>query len=50
MKLWKVIHAIYRREPWGHISDLWAEFRGTVELRGKPPYQYLLVVRKRSGK
>lgn len=48
--LWKVIRAIYRGEPWGHVSDLWAEFRGHAELRGKPPNQYLLNVRRKSGR
>jgi hypothetical protein len=48
IKLWKVIVAIYHREPLGHISDLWAEFRGTAVLCGKPPYQYLLVFDKKA--
>ena|ERR1700683_2970612 len=46
MKLWRLLNAIVRREPWGHICDLWGEFTGYVELRGNPPHQYLHVRRK----
>lgn len=45
-KLWKVIQAVYRREPLSHIRDLWGLYRGKLEVRGNPPNQYLMEVRK----
>lgn len=47
MRKWTLplIRAIFRREPWGHIKDLWDLFRGVAVVRGKPPYEYLLNIK-----
>jgi hypothetical protein len=38
----RLVVAILRREPTGHIQDLWHEFTGEYVLCGEPPNQYLL--------
>jgi hypothetical protein len=42
VKFWRLVRAVWNREPWGHIQDLWGEFTGKLVLCGKPPYQYLM--------
>jgi hypothetical protein len=38
----KILIAILRREPWGHIKDLWGLWTGKLVVCGKPPYEYLM--------
>lgn len=47
MKLKRLLLAIWRGEPRGHIKDLWDEFMGRAVLCGKPPYQYLMLKKYR---
>jgi hypothetical protein len=38
----KLLIAILRGEPWGHIKDLWGLATGKLVVCGKPPYEYLM--------
>ena len=41
----KLLVAIWRREPLGHIHDLWDLWLGNCIVCGKPPYEYLLRIK-----
>lgn len=47
MKAWRrLLTAIYRREPWSHIRDLYGLATGRLIVCGKLPHEYLEIKRK----
>jgi hypothetical protein len=42
-KWWRLAKAIWRREPFGHIRDLWGLATGRLVVCGKKPYEYLML-------
>ncbi len=40
----RVLRAVIRREPLGHIQDLWGLFVGRLREYGEPPNTFLLCV------